>query len=98
LSAISPPALAVILLLIETHSALPGGHVHSLCGIISSPHLLHFTRFGALIFQFALLLSRLALDTFPLGTAILYAGKDEGFAAAARQVAQETRDAINQYR
>ena len=30
--------------------------------------------------------------------AILYAGKDEGFAAAARQVAQETRDAINQYR
>ena len=30
--------------------------------------------------------------------AILYAGKDEGFAAAARKVAQETRDAINQYR
>ena len=30
--------------------------------------------------------------------AILYAGKDEGFAAAARQVAQATRDAINLYR
>ena len=30
--------------------------------------------------------------------AILYAGKDENFAAAARQVAQETRDAINLYR
>jgi orotidine-5'-phosphate decarboxylase len=30
--------------------------------------------------------------------AILYAGKDEGFAAAARRVALETRDAINQYR
>jgi orotidine-5'-phosphate decarboxylase len=30
--------------------------------------------------------------------AILYAGKDEQFAVAARQVAQETRDAINQYR
>ncbi len=29
---------------------------------------------------------------------ILYAGKDENFAAAARQVAQETRDAINLYR
>jgi len=30
--------------------------------------------------------------------AILYAGKDEHFAAAARQVARETRDAINRYR
>jgi len=30
--------------------------------------------------------------------AILYAGKDENFAAAARQVAQETRDAINRFR
>ena len=30
--------------------------------------------------------------------AILYAGKDENFAAAARQVALETRDAINLYR
>jgi orotidine-5'-phosphate decarboxylase len=30
--------------------------------------------------------------------AILYAGKDAGFAAAARRVAIETRDAINQYR
>ncbi|MGB7503494.1 MAG: orotidine-5'-phosphate decarboxylase [Azonexus sp.] len=30
--------------------------------------------------------------------AILYAGKDAGFAAAARKVAQETRDAINLYR
>ena len=30
--------------------------------------------------------------------AILYAGKDEGFAAAARQVAAETRAAINLYR
>jgi orotidine-5'-phosphate decarboxylase len=30
--------------------------------------------------------------------AILYAGKDEDFAAAARQVALETRDAINRWR
>jgi orotidine-5'-phosphate decarboxylase len=30
--------------------------------------------------------------------AILYAGKDENFAAAARKVALETRDAINRYR
>ena len=30
--------------------------------------------------------------------AILYAGKDENFAAAARQIALETRDAINLYR
>jgi len=30
--------------------------------------------------------------------AILYAGKDESYAAAARRVAQETRDAINRYR
>ncbi len=30
--------------------------------------------------------------------AILYAGTDEGYAAAARQVALETRDAINRYR
>jgi orotidine-5'-phosphate decarboxylase len=30
--------------------------------------------------------------------AILYAGKGEDFAAAARKVAQETRDAINRYR
>ena len=30
--------------------------------------------------------------------AILYAGKDDGFTDAARKAAQETRDAINQYR
>lgn len=30
--------------------------------------------------------------------AILYAGKDENYAEAARQVAQETRDSINRYR
>ncbi len=30
--------------------------------------------------------------------AIIYAGKDESYAAAARRVAQETRDAINRYR
>jgi orotidine-5'-phosphate decarboxylase len=30
--------------------------------------------------------------------AILYAGKDQNFAAAARQAALETRDAINLYR
>jgi orotidine-5'-phosphate decarboxylase len=30
--------------------------------------------------------------------AILYAGKDEDYAAAARKVALETRDAINRYR
>ena len=32
-----------------------------------APHLLHFTRFGALIFQFARLLSRLALDVLFFG-------------------------------
>jgi orotidine-5'-phosphate decarboxylase len=30
--------------------------------------------------------------------AILYAGRDAGFADAARKVAIDTRDAINQYR
>jgi orotidine-5'-phosphate decarboxylase len=30
--------------------------------------------------------------------AILYAGKDQDFAQAARQIALETRDAINRYR
>jgi orotidine-5'-phosphate decarboxylase len=30
--------------------------------------------------------------------AILYAGKDENFAAAARRAAEETRDAINRFR
>src|SRR5699024_6504897 len=36
-------------------------------GIISSPHLLHFTRFGALIFQLALLLSLLAFEDLFFG-------------------------------
>src|SRR5699024_9008487 len=36
-------------------------------GIISAPHLLHFTRFGALIFQFALLLSLLAFEDLFFG-------------------------------
>src|SRR5699024_11157127 len=36
-------------------------------GIMSSPHLLHFTRFGALIFQFALLLSLLAFEDLFFG-------------------------------
>src|SRR5699024_6617074 len=36
-------------------------------GIMSSPHLLHFTRFGALIFQLALLLSLLALEDLFFG-------------------------------
>ena len=35
--------------------------------VIRAPHLLHFTRFGALIFQFARLLSRLALDDLFFG-------------------------------
>ena len=35
--------------------------------IMSSPHLLHFTRFGALIFQLALLLSLLALEDLFFG-------------------------------
>ena len=41
--------------------------MQTLCGIINAPHLLHFTKFGALIFQFALLLSLLALDDLFFG-------------------------------
>ena len=41
--------------------------LHTRCGIISSPHLLHFTRFGALIFQLALLLSLLAFEDLFFG-------------------------------
>lgn len=41
--------------------------LHTLCGIISSPHLLHFTRFGADIFQFALRLSLLAFEDLFFG-------------------------------
>ena len=36
--------------------------LHTLCGSINSPHLLHLTKFGAVIFQFALRLSLLPLD------------------------------------
>lgn len=31
--------------------------LHTLCDIIKDPHLLHLTKFGTVIFQFALLLS-----------------------------------------
>ena len=41
--------------------------LHTLCGIINSPHLLHFTRFGADIFQFALRLSLLAFEDLFFG-------------------------------
>ena len=41
--------------------------LHTLCGIINSPHLLHFTRFGAVIFQLALRLSLLALEDLFFG-------------------------------
>ena len=41
--------------------------LQTLCGIISSPHLLHFTKPGTVIFQFALRLSRLAFELLFLG-------------------------------
>ena len=41
--------------------------LQTLWGIVSAPHLLHFTRFGADIFQLALLLSLLALDDLFFG-------------------------------
>ena len=41
--------------------------MHTLCGIMSSPHLLHFTSVGAVIFQFALLLSLLPLEDLFFG-------------------------------
>ena len=41
--------------------------LQTLCGIISSPHLLHFTKVGADIFQFALLLSLLPLEDLFFG-------------------------------
>ena len=41
--------------------------LHTLCGIIKAPHLLHFTKFGADIFQLALLLSLLDLEDLFLG-------------------------------
>ena len=41
--------------------------LHTLCGITSSPHVEQTARFGAVIFQLALLLSRLALDVLFLG-------------------------------
>ena len=37
--------------------------LHTLCGTINSPHLLHFTNAGAVIFQLALRLSLLAFET-----------------------------------
>ena len=41
--------------------------LHTLWGIISAPHLLHFTKLGADIFQFALLLSLLDLEDLFFG-------------------------------
>ena len=41
--------------------------LQTLCGIIKAPHLLHFTKFGAVIFQFALRLSLLALEVLFFG-------------------------------
>lgn len=41
--------------------------LHTLCGTINSPHLLHFTSVGADIFQFARLLSLLPLEDLFLG-------------------------------
>ncbi len=41
--------------------------LQTLCGIIKAPHLLHFTNVGALIFQFALLLSLLPLEDLFFG-------------------------------
>ncbi len=41
--------------------------MHTLWGIISAPHLLHFTRFGTFIFQLALLLSLLPLEDLFFG-------------------------------
>ena len=41
--------------------------LQTLCGIISSPHLLHFTNAGAVIFQFALLLSLLDFEDLFFG-------------------------------
>ncbi len=35
--------------------------------MIKAPHLLHLAKLGVESFQFAFLLSRLALDTLPLG-------------------------------
>ncbi len=41
--------------------------LHTLWGTINAPHLLHFTNVGAVIFQFALLLSLLPLEDLFLG-------------------------------
>ena len=41
--------------------------LHIICGIIRAPHLLHLTRLGADIFQFACLLSLLAFDDLFFG-------------------------------
>jgi len=41
--------------------------LHTLWGTIKAPHLLHFTNVGAVIFQFALLLSLLPLEDLFLG-------------------------------
>ena len=46
--------------------------LQTLCGIISSPHLLHFTKVGADIFQFALLLSLLPLEDLFFGQIDIY--------------------------
>ena len=41
--------------------------LHTLWGTVKAPHLLHFTKVGAVIFQFALLLSLLPLEDLFLG-------------------------------
>lgn len=41
--------------------------LQTLCGIVSSPHLEHLIRLTSAIFQFALLLSRLAFDDLFFG-------------------------------
>jgi len=44
--------------------------LQALCARTGSPHLLQTDKFGTDSFQFARLLSLLALDTFPFGTAM----------------------------
>ena len=51
----------IFFLLYEPHA------LQTLCGTIKAPQLLHFTRFGAVIFQFALRLSLLALECLFFG-------------------------------
>ena len=45
--------------------------LHNLCGTISALHLLHLTKVGAVIFQFALRLSLLAFEDLFLGQILM---------------------------